>query len=317
MPRAFSPATAEQIVAVVEAVVANGKASTSEFVAEFGDLTDVQATNALTLAVDLGFLKKSGSNYSIDSQVCKLLRSPNDEEKAAILRVMLESYDPFLVFREQIEATESAQTAARQTKTLLDIDAHREEIKDTLLSLATFSGALIPASGGKYERDSKAISNLLHELAVACADLSAAIHRVREEIGPDASNVVSHKNVITPLAAGLRFAAAGDGREAVVNAGNAIDTFLDEFAGRAGVSLAGATGINGKLDKLQQTNALPRKLVFKGKYLGHIRNAADHGNDSDINDAWAIHEGTGRAYVFVACSFIFSVVAKENNRHEI
>jgi hypothetical protein len=113
----------------------------------------------------------------------------------------------------------------------------------------------------------------------------------------------------------LRHAVTLNAREAVLNAGNALDIFLDEFAARQSVCLAGATRIDAKLDRL--ANALPRKLIHVGKYLGHVRNAADHGNDAEINNPWSIRDATGVNYVFVACSFIASVIAKENQTYEI
>lgn len=316
MARQFFPATAEQVVSVVSAVAATAKPVDKAFVVEFCDLTAEQVDKALMLATDLGFLKRAGRHFEVLSPMSRLLRTPRDREKAAVLRIVLESYEPFLIFRDQIEAMGSASDAAKATKAVLDIDAHREELKDALLSLATYSGALIPASGGSYTRDRDGLPNFLHELAVGSSEQSASVHRIREELGTAAGRV-SQENVVDPLAIALRHAGVLNAREAVLNAGNALDTFLDEFAARQGVSLAGATGINAKLDKLATAGALPKKLVHAGKYLGHVRNAADHGNDSEINSPWSIRDATGINYVFVACSFIASVVAKENQTFEI
>jgi hypothetical protein len=213
-------------------------------------------------ATDLGFLKRGGKHFEVLSPMSRLLRTPRDTEKAAVLRIVLESYEPFLIFRDQIGAMGSAPDAAKATKAVLEIDAHREELKDALLSLATYSGALIPAmaSGGSYTRDRDGLSNLLHELAVGSSEQSASVQRIREELGIAAGRV-SQENVVDPLASALRHAGVLNAREAVLNAGNAVDTFLDEFAARQGVSLAGATGINAKLDKLGTANALPKKLI--------------------------------------------------------
>lgn len=120
-----------------------------------------------------------------------------------------------------------------------------------------------------------------------------------------------------PLATALRHAAGGAAREAVVHAGNAMDTFLDEYAARKQINLTGATGINGKVDKLQIGGALPKKLAFNAKYLGHIRNAADHGLDPEVASAWSIQQSTGINYVFVAISFVRAVVLLEAGQHEI
>ena len=317
MPRPFSSATAEQVLLVVGAVVSKPGSADVTFVAQFCDLLDDQAENALDLSVDLGFLSKKSAKYEIASPLCKFLRTPNSKQKAAVLRTMLESYEPFEVFRKGIEASGSADTAAQQTRALLDIDAHREDIKGTLANLALYSGALIAGSGGAYEIDPVPLNDVFSALSQGCADIAAAESRIRAELGADVHAIVSYQDVLSPLAAGLRFAVEGDAREAVLNAGNAIDTFLDEYAARQGVPLAGATGINAKLDKLKAGGKMPKKLVFKGKYLGHIRNAADHGNDADIGASWQITKATGQEFVFVACSFIASVFAFEAGTFQV
>jgi len=58
--------------------------------------------------------------------------------------------------------------------------------------------------------------------------------------------------------------------------------------------LPGAAGLNAKLERFATVNALPRKLIFVGKYLGNIRNAADHGlGDPDVAAPWTIQESNG------------------------
>ena len=61
-------------------------------------------------------------------------------------------------------------------------------------------------------------------------------------------------------------------------------------------------------------NALPKKLIVMGKYLGHIRNAADHGADPEVGAARQIQQSTGLEFVYVACSFISAVRAKETGQ---
>ena len=318
MPRAFSQATAEQVIAVSEASVALNPSANVNAISRFTDLPEERTERALALAVDLGLLAENAGMFTPANPLCKLLRTPHDSERAAVLRIAIESYRPFLVFREELEATNDPTAAANQTKAILDLDCHREEIKDTLLNLATYSGALIASHGNAYERDLKSMSNLLQELASGSSQESAAIFAVRQELGEEASKLVDHDEVISPLASGLRHASGGSaGREAVLHAGNAVDSFLDWYANNSNLNLAGAVGINGKLEKLRQQGSLPKKLVSVGKYLGHIRNAADHGIDTDTGAPWDISEATGRNLVFVAITFIRSVVAYKAGRHEI
>lgn len=318
MPRAFFSATAEQVVAVTEAVVAHGEPAPQNFVEVFADLNADQARSALALSVDLGLLSKTAESFEATSPLCRLLRTPHDSERAAVIRIVLEGHQPFLVFREELEATADAATAANRTKARLDLDAHREDIRSTLLGLATYSGALTAGQGGQYERDSKSQSHLLEELSSGCEEQGASIYQVRKILGEDLANTVSHENIIDPLAAGLRHAAGDDGgREAVVNAGNAVESFLSEVAARHAIDVSTAHGINAKLARIEQGGMMPTKLLNVGKYLGHVRNAADHGVDPEIGDAWTISDGTGLNYVFVALSFLKSVSSREANRFEI
>ncbi|MBO6756491.1 MAG: hypothetical protein JJ902_09210 [Roseibium sp.] len=318
MPRHFSQATAEQVIRVSEAAVALKTAADSPTISRYTDLPSGLTDKALALSVDLGLLSENNGVYSPASSLCKLLRTPQERERAAVLRVTIESYEPFQVFREELEATADASTAATRTKAILDLACHREEIKDTLVSLATFSGALTVSHGNTYERDNKSMSNLLAELATGSGEEAAAIHRVREEIGPSAAAHCDHDEVIAPLAAAARHASGGGaGREAVVNAGNAIESFLNWYGNERGHPVHGSHGLNAKVEVLRQAAQIPPKLVNASKYLGHIRNAADHGVDADIGAPWNISEATGRNYVFVAAQFIRSVVDYHEGRFEI
>lgn len=318
MPRAFSQATAEQVIRVSEATIALGGKAEKQSISGYTDFPLNLTEKALLLAEDLQLIKENNGTFAPLSPLCKLLRTPQEKERAAVLRITIESFEPFQIFREELEATADASIAATRTKARLDLDCHREEIKDTLVSLATFSGALIVSHGNNYERDNKSMSNLLLELAEGSGEEAAAVYLIRCELGVGAADWVDHANVVVPLATSLRHASGGNaGREAVLHAGNAVDSFLDAYAAQCGANLQGATGINGKLDKLQNQGHLPKKLQFIGKYIGHCRNAADHGLDQDVGAAWDISDATGRNIVFVSAQFIASIYKKQSNSYEV
>lgn len=54
--------TAEDIVAVVDAVLAKPQDCTESFIAEFTELTDDQVRNALHMGIELGLVSKNSSN---------------------------------------------------------------------------------------------------------------------------------------------------------------------------------------------------------------------------------------------------------------
>lgn len=315
MPRPFYQATAEQVVVVSEAVVSLGNSDVAA-IAAFTDLLAATAEGALRLAADMNLLTENAGQFSIGSPLCKLLRTPQDREKAAILRVALESYEPFQVFLEEHDATGNVSDAAQRTKVKLDLTCHREEVKATLLSLATYSGALTPGQGNNYSRDAQGLTALLDELVAGSREIADATQTIRQELGVDVG-LVDHAQVIQPLVAGLRHAVAGAGREAVLQAGIAIENFLVSVAALHGTNIVGANGVNGKMERLVQAHHYPPKLNNVCKYLGHIRNAADHGADVEIAAPWNITSQTGRNYVFVAAMLIRSMLAHRAGRHDI
>jgi len=315
VPRPFYESTAEDVIASIEAVVVNGKPTTPAFVAQFVDVPQDRAENALNLAVELGFLSVNAGNYSACKPLSQMFVAPNAPPKIAALRVALESYEPFVLFRTRLKATGFPVEAARQTKAALDLTGHREIIKETLISLATYSHALATEGGGLFVPAEDAIENRLLALAQACGDVVAAEARIRVQMGDAAAAVVSRNDVLLPLANALLRAAAGDARGAVVLAGNGFESYLTALAVRLGVAnVAGAPGINAKLGHFATANAIPSKLVAVGKYLGNVRNAADHGVDAEVGAAWLIQESTGTEFVYVACSFINAVTAREQNQ---
>lgn len=313
MPRHFSHTTAEQAAQVVEAVHTMRSAQSSD-VEKFCDLSSTQAKNALDLAVDIGLIEDNGGTYKASSPLVRFISVPEEKRKAALLRVALESYEPFCIFRQRLIATDSSVTAAQQTKVLLDLDAHREEIKDTLISLGTYTNALSAQGGGKYRASSAEVSHQLEELAASCNDLAGSEARIRAQIG-SYSDDLDLNEVIRPLASALLKAQSLQTSQAVNEAATAIESFLARLAQRMNVSLAGANGVTQKLDKFRTNNSLPKKLVEAGKYLAQIRNAADHGIDvdPDVGSVWVIQESTALEYVFVACSFIRACGAREKN----
>lgn len=312
MSRSLSRSTAELTIQVAEAIYVNKKC-VLQFVADFCDLSSDQAQSALELAADIGLIKRSGTNYVPSTPLIRFICTPDESKKAALLRILLESYEPFVVFRERLNSTNSVDTSAQQTKVKLDLDAHREDIKDTLISLGTYTKAITGLGGGRYESTAEGMTNQLVEIANSCDELASAEACIRTEIG-DYSDKVDRSEVVQPLANALLKARNNQASEAVTDAASAIESYLVRLAGRKSVDLSGATGLTSKMDKFRTNNVLPKKIVEAGKYLGQIRNAADHGVDvdPDVGAVWRILDHTGVQYVFVACSFIRACGAREN-----
>lgn len=312
MTPGFAHTTAEHVVAAVEALYAKGRTGDADFVSEFADILDTQAANALQMATALSLLSsQSGSQFSVASPLSRVIGVGTGVQRAAALRVALEWYAPYRVFRGRLLETGNAVQAAKQTRALMSLSAHHGEIKDTLLSLGTYTQSLRELGGGKYEAGEYALEHQVVELATACSTLAAAETRVREQIGVKFEGQLSHDNTLQPLADAVIRASRGDGAGAVQQAGNAVESFLHDFGARSGAKLASVHGINAKIEAIKKIKPIPKKFVFIGKFLGHVRNAADHGTDADVGAPWTIRAATGTEYVFVACSFVSSMLRHE------
>lgn len=307
--------TADHVMDAVEGVVVNGGPTTLAQIAAFLDTTVANASAALELASDLGLVTLATTDYMVSSPLCHFARIP--AQKAAVLRIVLEHYRPFTTFREQLLTTSDLNRSAHTSKVLCGLPATRDVVKETLISLGTYSRALIPSGANDFKIDASSLRSALKTLASSCTDMVQAELRIRDQIGPRAAQVASRNNVILPLADALFKANQRDPDGAVQQAGNAVESHIVEMAARMvpPVNVAGANGIAQKLTRFQTPRRLPMKLIHIGGYLGAVRNAADHGAaDADIpGNSWQVREATGLEYVFVACSFIAATIAYESN----
>lgn len=314
MPRSFYTATAEQVISAVQAAVATARPVDSALVASFTDLSPTSAEAALNLAVDLGLLSENNGTFTPFSPLCHFAQTPKVAARAALLRIALESYEPFIVFRRQLRATGQAGVAATQTRALLDLDAHRDDISQTLIDLGTFAQAIKSEGGGHHLPIDNPLDSHVLRTAGACEDLASAEAQVREHLGRECSEIVSHAEVVLPLAQGLLRASGeneDDAAGAIMLAGNSVESYLVGLAQRQSVSLSGATGINTKVDRLAQAGKVPAKVQGMGRYLAQIRNGADHGIDPEIGVSWTIRSHTAHEYLSVAMTFISACDAIE------
>ena len=239
--------------------------------------------------------------------------------KTAVLRILLEHYRPFTVFRERLLATADQNTAAQQAIVFCALPADRDVVKETLISLGTFARALVHEGGGHYQ-----LGGTTSELpGNDCSGVFRHDHcrrQNRDQLGILAQAVLQpHRDaIIVPLADALMKANVRNASGAVQQAGNAVESHIVAMAARMNppVNVAGANGIIEKLNRFAAApRRLPRYVVHIGSDLGAIRNAADHGPDADINNQpWEIRDATGLGCLFVACSFIAATIGLERNQ---
>jgi hypothetical protein len=135
-------------------------------------------------------------------------------------------------------------------------------------------------------------------------------------MGTEAAGWANEDEVLSPLVtAYIRAADRTDTRAPILYAGNAVESFLSQVGTHFAVNLVGAHGINAKVERLTPPGHLKTKQSFMFKYLGHIRNGADHGIDPEIGSTWEISPETAIEYVHVAMTAIRSVVLSISGNH--
>jgi hypothetical protein len=147
-------------------------------------------------------------------------------------------------------------------------------------------------------------------------DRETAVIAVRRRLGDVAAEWINPQDVLDHLVTAYQRLAQTepDSRARIVHAANAVESFLAQLAAARGINVANAPGLNAKVDSLANGHHLTTKHKFILKYLGHVRNAADHGIDSEIGRQWDVSENTSVEYVHVAITAIRSVVEHLHNR---
>lgn len=312
--------TAEDIVAVVDAVVARGKSAGVDYIAEFTEIaTGDQVDKAIHMAVELGMLIPDDTSecYTVNSYLAeRLVTAASDDQKAAIMRLILEQYEPYKVFKIRYGFTHSIDAACRQTKTLCSIEGNERDIKNTLISIATYAKALKSEGANLYSFVEEDHTLSLVEAALSESTVSEKL--LREFFGDNLYSKVNPTTVIEPLAEAFQKSKADspDTRAVIVYSANAFESFLDDYASTKSVSLAGQNGI------IQKRNALAGNISKKHKgmieYIGQVRNATDHGADNDENgQMWTVTRDTALLYPCIVASVIRDILQRDNGNIEV
>lgn len=306
--------TAEDIVAVVDAVIAKGSEAAKDFIAEFtGIATDDQVLKALQMACELQLIVFDSSRgcYGSPSFLArKLVSASSDEQKAVFMRLILEQYAPYNTFKTRYGFTKSIELACRQTKTLHMMTSNERDVKNTLISIATYAKALKSEGANLYSfvEDVDAVGII--EAALRSANITE--NSLRTYWGENLYTFVNTSNVFAPLVEALQKTHSGtmDVRSIVVCAANAFESFLADFAVRKGVSLSGRNGILQKRDALSAHISKKHRGMIE--FVGQVRNAADHGADPDENNqVWTISNETARIYPCIIAALIKAIFSRD------
>ncbi len=206
--------------------------------------------------------------------------------------------------------------AATQTRAIHNIAEHRQIIMDTFSNLGTYAQSLVAEGGGMYTAREDNPQSYLRVLDKAVQERETAALAVRRHLGDVAATWIDPNDVFEQLVTAYQRLGhiQADSRAPIVHAGNAVESGLAQLAHTRGLNVATSPGINAKVDALANARLLTTKHKFVLKYLGHVRNAADHGTDAEIGQQWQISESTSVEFVHVALTAIRNLIEHLNNR---
>lgn len=306
MPFEIVQTTAEDIIGVVDAVLAKSQNCDKNFISEFADISFSQTDNALQMALEMKLLEVSSDNYYFSSSyLARLMVSArSSDSKAAILRLVLEQYEPYVTFKTRFSYTNSLDTAAKQVKSLYNMRSSYKEIKNTFINISTYAKAMINDGAGSYKLNEDNVTYVeILDLALKfkANDTSA----LQDQLGSEVYEYLDKTNVFAPLSDAYSKiqAASLELKPIILYAGNAFESFLLQIANDNQISLSGKNGIMQKSDAL--SSVLPKKHRGMIGYIGQVRNAADHGTDPDEDGkTWTVSEDTALLYPILVTSII-------------
>lgn len=313
--------TAEHVIGAVDAALQKTDGVDEQLVTNFLDTTGDSGRSALRMAVQLGLLKEDPSDtYIVNSPCTVYLSTCSRDQKSAVLRYVLEQYQPYRTFKTRLNVNTGVPVnAAGQTRALYDISAHRDVIVHTFVSLGTYTNSILSQGGGLYLASEDNSTSYLDILTEVIEDREKAESAVRSYIGHNEANWLNQETVLSPLVTAYQrlTAIVEDQRAPILHAGNALESFLSQIAQNYTVDLRGANGINAKVEKLLESGTLAKKHGFMCKYLGHIRNAAEHGDDPNIGAPWQVCINTAIQYVHVAQTTISAIVKRKDGYNTV
>lgn len=306
--------TAEDIVGVVDAVLAKPEACTKEYISEFADLSTTQTDNALLMAQELNLINStSNSTYESTSFLARLIvSSRNDTHKAAVMRLVLEQYEPYITFKTRYLFTGSIDLASKQIKTMYSMSSSYKDIRNTIINIGTYSRALINDGANTYKFNQDEVS-YIEILELALKFKANDDYALSSQLGEKACSYVNKENILNPLSEAYSKIQNydNDKNSIILYAGNAFESFLQQIADENGISLVGKNGISSKADALK--TVLSKKHRGMIQYIIQIRNSADHGADSDEGGkVWTISDDTAQFFPLIIANLIKNIVEYKN-----
>lgn len=274
-----------------------------------------EAQNLFAAARLLGMIDDSGGVM----ELARMMERATVIDRRTLLRHYVERFDAFRYWKRRIGQGFEPLEAARETKTIYEIDNGAADTRDWFLDVGVFCGS-IQEDGVKVSP----VSGKSIELGSVVADIlnrgESAIASIEGYLGPAvwAKLALPVRDHLTRAAERLSENAPPD--EIVRSVGLGLDAYLaetgeEEVGGYANQALT----LGQTVQKLHDDAVIVSKQKNVLGYATAIRNAAEHPDtDADLPGAsWALSTKTAQSYLRVALDTIRSVDARREGRYEL
>ena len=235
-----------------------------------------------------------------------------DNHKAAIMRLVLEQYEPYITFKARFSFTNSLDLACKQVKTIYSMTCTYKDIRNAIINIATYSKAMINDGASSYKLNQDEVT-YIEILELALRFKANDDNALRVQLGESVCNFLDTDRVFNPLSDAYSRIQNfdSDPKAPILYAANAFESFLHQIADKHSISLSGRSGIGQKSDALNKVISKKHRGMIQ--YISQVRNAADHGADPDENgDIWEVSEATAQLYPIMVASVIKDIVCRED-----
>src|SRR6266566_4671124 len=295
MSQKIPDASAELILAAAEAVYYLRPEFDIQKVATYiGTTSEATARSALDGARLLGFLADAqNETYQPDERILRLQTHADGLARRMLFRVRLEEFKPFRVFKERVLCGDSALESAKKVKLLEDIETEVTKVKDIFQQWGLYSQSFSQDQIGNLTCSSEEGLTPAYLLRVRASIAAAEQARVfiQLRIGEDSFRILPAEVLDSLSSSMVRCHSRHEPKSEIMFAmGTAMERFLSFIATRANppADLTGTNGIVQMAESLRSLDVITRKHFGLIQAVGAVRNAADHGIDTEIGKSWSL-----------------------------
>jgi len=243
-------------------------------------------------------------------------------EKMILLRLELEKYEPYALFRDRVLAGEDPSEAARQVCVRHGLPTDPLDAETVLKSLGTYCGGLVYGPDRRLLVKVEPLQEVegLHVLARVDGERNAVRAHVVEQLGVEAAAFATGEIIERLIDSYLGVMQAADPRGAMFELGHALEGFVKKVATvDPPVTIPSSSRTLGQVaTTLKNAGRLNSKHFALVMGLTALRNAADHTGDAEIGGAtWVVSSETVVLANQLAWRLMRSILATRSGNPEL